>query len=98
MQTYRREMTMATIQVRDVPDEVADVIAEKARAKDMSISGYLRELLAATVADELRRRAMRRWLAELQDLHARVDLSPARSVSGAELVREAREAYESDET
>lgn len=88
---------MATIQVRDVPDEVAEVIAERAGAERKSVSAYLRELMAATVADELRQRAMRRWMTELSDLHARLDLPTRSSVSGAELVREVRDTYEWDD-
>ncbi len=38
---------MATIQVREVPDEVAAVIAEKASAEHKSVSAYLRDLMAA---------------------------------------------------
>lgn len=48
---------MATIQVRDVPDDVAEVIAEKAGAAQQSVSAYLPELMAAAVADDLRQRA-----------------------------------------
>ena len=89
---------MATIQVRDVPDEVADVIAEKARAEHKSVSAYLRELMAAAAADELRQRAMRKWLTDLGALQTELGLPTGRAVSSVELVREAREAYVRDET
>lgn len=86
---------VATIQVRDVPEDVAAVIAEKASAAHQSVSAYLRELMSAAVADELRQRAMRRWLGELGDLHGRLGLPAHSGVSSTELVREVRDSYES---
>jgi hypothetical protein len=88
---------MATIQVRDVPDDVAEVIAEKARAENKSVSAYLRGLMADTAAGELRQRAMRKWLGDLGALQTELGLPTGRTVSSVELVREAREAYERDD-
>lgn len=89
---------MATVQVRDVPDEVAEVIAEKARAENKSVSAYLRELMAADVKQELQRRAIERWDARLEETQARLGLPGRSSVSSAEVVREIRDEYDRDDT
>lgn len=85
---------MATMQVRDVPDDVAEVIAEKARAEHKSVSAYLRDLMTADAKQELQSRAMRQWNAELDDLHAQLGLPNQSTISGAEVVREIRDEYE----
>lgn len=85
---------MATIQVRDVPDEVAEIIAEKAKAEHRSVSGYLRELMAADARRELQRRAIAGWDATLEQTQARLGLPGRPEVSSAEVVRELREEYE----
>ena len=36
---------MAYLQIRDVPDEVRDVLAERAREKGQSLSMYLRDIV-----------------------------------------------------
>jgi antitoxin FitA len=38
-------MTMATVQVRDVPDEVVATLKERADARGQSLTAYLRDLL-----------------------------------------------------
>lgn len=85
---------MATVQVRDVPDEVARVIAEKASAEHKSVSAYLRDLMTADAKQELQKRAMRQWNAELDELQARLGLPNESTISGAEVVREIRDEYE----
>ena len=87
---------MSTIQVRDVPDDVADAIAEKAAAGGQSVSAYLRELMAADVAADLRRKAMRHWVADVGELQARLGLPNQSPVTSATLVREVRDSYERD--
>lgn len=82
---------MATLQVRDVPDEVAEVIAEKAKAAHKSVSGYLRDLMAADVRQELQRRAYLQWEAGLSQTQAELGLPRAQHVSSAEIIREIRE-------
>jgi hypothetical protein len=85
---------MATIQVRDVPDDVAAVIAEKAAATNQSVSAYLRDVLAKDAAAELRVRAMQRWHQDLQRRQAALGL-PGKAVGGgAEHVRAVREERE----
>lgn len=66
---------MATVQVRDVPDEVAAVIAEKARAEHKSVSAYLRDLMAADVRRELQRRAIATWDEELKQTQQRLGIT-----------------------
>lgn len=85
---------MATVQVRDVPDEVAEIIAEKASAAHKSVSAYLRDLMAADVKLELQKRAIARWNDNLKRLHAELGMPTASGLSGAEVVREIRDEYE----
>jgi plasmid stability protein len=85
---------MATIHVRDVPHDIAEIIAAKAAAEQASVSAYLRKLMAADAEVELRKRAMRQWLGDLGQLHRDLGLPRHSDVSGAELVRQAREEYE----
>lgn len=88
---------MAIIQVRDVPDQVAEVISERAAAAQMSVSAYLRELMARDAERELRRRAMREHAATLRQVRQKMDLSRVRTGDTGQLVREAREEYERSE-
>ncbi len=84
---------MTIIQVRDVPDDVAEVIAERARAKHQSVSAYLRDLMASDAERELRRRAMATWMDEVAELQATMDLSRVPNDPG-NLVRQIRDEYE----
>jgi len=88
---------MATVQVRDVPDEVAAVIAEKASAERKSVSAYLRDLMATDVRRELQRRAIAKWDEELQQTQQRLNITGRATVSGAEAVREIRDGYDRGE-
>ncbi|MEU4433277.1 hypothetical protein ACWDO0_10035 [Nocardia rhamnosiphila] len=85
---------MATIQVREVPDEVAAVIAEKASAEHKSVSAYLRDLMAADVRRELQRRAIAEWDEELAQTQQRLGVTGRSMVPGAEVVREIRDGYD----
>lgn len=85
---------MATIQVREVPDEVAAVIAEKASAEHKSVSAYLRDLMAADVRRELQRRAIAEWDEELAQTQQRLGVTGRSKVPGAEVVREIRDGYD----
>lgn len=85
---------MATIQVREVPDEVAAVIAEKASAEHKSVSAYLRDLMAADVRRELQRRAIAKWDEELEQTQQRLGITGRSTVPGAEVVREIRDGYD----
>lgn len=85
---------MATVQVRDVPDDVAAVIAEKANAEHKSVSAYLRDLMAADVRRELQRRAIAEWDDELKQTRQRLGIGGQATVSGAEAVREVRDGYD----
>ena len=53
MQAHMKGEAMATIQVRDVPDEVAEIIAEKAASEHQSTAAYLRDLMRAEAEREL---------------------------------------------
>lgn len=88
---------MATVQIRDVPDEVADAIAKKARSEEKSVSAYLRDLMAADVKEELQRRAIAEWDARLARTQARLGVTGEASVSSAEVVREIRDEYDRGE-
>lgn len=88
---------MATLQVRDVPDEVAAVIAEKALAEHKSVSAYLRDLMAADVRRELQRRAIAAWDEKLEQTQRRLAISGRATVSGAEVVRDIRDEYDRGE-
>lgn len=85
---------MATVQVRDVPDEVAAVIAEKARAEHKSVSAYLRDLMAVDIRRELQRRAIATWDEELKQTQQRLGITGRATVSGAEAVHEIRDGYD----
>lgn len=85
---------MATVHVRDVPGEIAEIMAEKAAARGVSVSAYLRDLMAADAEAELRRRAMGRWLDDLTRMQVDLGLPGRSDVSGADLVREVREEAE----
>lgn len=86
---------MATVQVRDVPDDVARIITEKAKAEQKSVSAYLRDLMAADVKRERQRRAIARWDAELEHTHARLGLVGLSSA--ADVVRELRDEHDRGE-
>lgn len=88
---------MATMQARDVPDEVAEIIAEKAKAEYKSVSAYLRELMAADVKTELQRRAIARWDADFEQTRERLGLPDGSTASSADAVREIRDEYNRDE-
>lgn len=85
---------MATVQVRDVPDDVAEVIAAKARARRKSMSAYLRDLIAEDAKQELQRRELEQWEARLAETHARLRLTGQHVTPSATVVREIREEYE----
>jgi plasmid stability protein len=85
---------MATIQVRDVPEDVAAVIAEKAADANQSVSAYLRDLLAADAAAERRVRAMQGWHGDLQRRQAALGLPHEDIGGGASYVRAVREERE----
>ncbi|MBO0853906.1 MAG: hypothetical protein J2P18_09065 [Nocardia sp.] len=85
---------MATVQVRDVPDDVAAVIAEKANAEHKSVSAYLRDLMAADVRRELQRRAITEWDEKLRRTQRRIGITGGATISGADVVREVRDDYD----
>lgn len=86
---------MATVQVRDVPDDVAAIIAEKAKSERKSVSAYLRDLMAQDVRQEQQRRAIARWDAELAKTQGRLGLTGLSSA--ADVVRELRDEHDQDE-
>jgi plasmid stability protein len=47
---YDEFMDTTVVQVRDVPVDVVDVLKARAEARGVSLSAYLRELLAAEAA------------------------------------------------
>ncbi|MFC4125635.1 FitA-like ribbon-helix-helix domain-containing protein [Nocardia rhizosphaerae] len=85
---------MATVQVRDVPDDVAAVIAEKASAHHQSVSAYLRDLMAADVRRELQRRAIAEWNNNLKKTQEELGITGKVTVSSADVVREIRDGYD----
>lgn len=90
----QKDGAMATLQVRDVPDEVAKIISAKARAEHKSVSAYLRDLMAADVKRELQRRAIAEWNAKLAEVHADMNLTDESSISSADIVHEIRGEYD----
>jgi len=80
---------MATIQIRDVPDDVHRVYRRRAAAAGMSLQEFLR--------DELTRRAATKTPAELMDeVESRLRDTEGEgfsSVSSAEVIREDRETH-----
>lgn len=88
---------MAIVQVRDVPEDVAEAVAEKAKAHDKSVSAYLRDLMAADVKHELQRRAIEQWEAGLKETQAKLGITGQVTVPSADVVREIRDEYDSGE-
>jgi plasmid stability protein len=82
---------MATLQVRDVPDDVAAIIAERARATHRSVSAYLRDLVVADAKAELQRRAIAAWDVELDVAQEQLGLPPNGGTSGTGVIREVRD-------
>jgi antitoxin FitA len=76
---------MAYLQIRDVPDDVRDVLAERARARGQSLNMYLRDVV-------LREAAFDRNRSLLEELVAR----QGRSRFTAEDVLAARDAARAD--
>ncbi len=72
---------------------MAEVIAEKAHAAHKSVSAYLKDLMAADVEQELQRRAIIEWDAELEDTHQRLGLPSGGGSSSADVVREIRDEH-----
>lgn len=58
---------MATIQIRDVPDDVYETIRRRARAGGQSIQAYM----LAQVTDQARRKTKEEALAEFDEVMAR---------------------------
>lgn len=88
---------MPTVRVRDVPDEVAAVIAEKTSTEHRSVSAYLRDSIAADVRRELQRRAIAECNEELRLTQRRLGVTGRTMVSGVEVVREIRDGYDRDD-
>lgn len=66
---------MATIQIRDVPEDAYEVIRKRARASGQSIQAYMRDL----VVDQASRPSKREAMAAVRDLlaqHPPIRLSP----------------------
>jgi antitoxin FitA len=59
---------MATIQIRDIPDDVYEGIRQRARAAGQSLQAYMR---AEVIANERRRERTAAIFAELDELLAR---------------------------
>jgi plasmid stability protein len=79
---------MATIQVRDVPDEVADTFRRRAAVAGQSLQVYMRELLIKT--------ALRPDKAELMLLVERALANDPGPGISDETIREAREEVRRD--
>ncbi len=77
---------MVALQIRDVPDDVRDLLAEEAKRRGTSLQGYLLDVLEREAANAHNRR----WL----EKH-RSDSTRPRSGMGADeivaVIREARE-------
>lgn len=76
---------MATIQIRDVPDDVHAYLQQQARASGQSLQAYMREWVSGRVRSEGRRAAL---LAEYEEL-LRANPGPGMTV---EEILEARDA------
>lgn len=74
---------MATVQVRDVPEEVVAALKERASATGLSLSEYLRQ--------ELTRMSRQSTIEEIwETIKSRGDLAPTSSI--ADLIRQDRDA------
>ena len=77
---------MATIQIRDVPDDVYENIRRRAKAGGQSIQAYMRE----QIIDQARRRSKEEALAAIQAAMA-AEQSPGTTVESIlEVLDEAR--------
>ena len=85
---------MATIQVRDVPDAVAEIIAEKAASEHQSTAAYLRDLMRADAERELQRRKLAAWDAKLVETQRQLGLHNDAITPSSAVVREVRDEYE----
>lgn len=72
---------MASIQIRDFPDDLHERLRERAAAQGESLSAYLRRELTRLAE----RPSLREWLAEIETLEPALP-----GPGGAELVREGR--------
>lgn len=75
---------MAMLQVRNVPDDVYATLKQRARGRGVSVSEYVRELLAR----DIQRLSWQEALSEARRRPVSVDLDSTR------LVRELRDSYE----
>lgn len=75
---------MAMLQVRNVPDDVYETLKQRARGRGVSVSEYVRELLAR----DIQRLSWQEALSEARRRPVSVDLDSTR------LVRELRDSYE----
>ena len=75
-------MILMNLNVRDLPDEVHEVLVRRAEARKMSLRAYVVEVLS----EHCRLPDTDEWLAALEELPPGPDWPPA-----AELVRAARE-------
>ena len=77
---------MATLQVKHLPDELYETLKQRAAAQDTTVSGYVLALLRR----DLERMTLEEWfdMVEANPPFANV------SQTGAEIIREVREAAE----
>jgi plasmid stability protein len=68
---------MATLHVRDVPDELYERIRKLAQAKNRSLSAQVNTLLARAVADEEHRQSQAELLAEARRLRESIKWDPS---------------------
>lgn len=87
---------VATLQVRDVPDDIAQIIVDNARHRGMSQAAYVREVLTKAHETDRKRRAMREGLARIDAITRSMDLSRVQPGAGAQAVRDVRDDYDRD--
>ena len=80
-------MILMNLNVRDLPDEVHEVLVRRAEARKMSLRAYVVEVLS----EHCRLPDTDEWLAALEELQPSPDWPPA-----AELVKAAREEQDQD--
>jgi plasmid stability protein len=84
---------MPVIQVRDVPDDVAEILAQTAAAEHKSLSAYLRDLMTTAARAEQRRQQTAAAHQRVKEIQARMKGPRPTIEDGVKAVREVRDEY-----
>ncbi len=90
MLDFTKGLTMPTLYVENVPEELYNALRLRARQRRTSISAEVLALLAENVVTARERRSRQQFVQEVQRLRSKAAVSAGRFASAEELQREDR--------